>query len=112
MNFRIQLANGDIVADEEHIWKDYDTPETLDKLSKDLDNIQIKKDPLHQQQQDKQDLLFRLTLLKKVEHELKPPELGFFWVSFGIPSGLFYTILMAHYFLNFPGLRKKENCIG
>jgi len=63
---RIQLANGDIVADEEHVWKDYDTPETLDKLSKDFDNLQIKKDPLQMPQQDKQDLLFRLTLLKKV----------------------------------------------
>ena len=47
---RIQLAS-------------YDAVETVDKLSKDCENVQIKEND----EQDKNDLLYRLSLLKQVK---------------------------------------------
>lgn len=64
---KIRMASGELINSEKHEWENYELPSGSKdiKIGKDFENLQIKEQrPCTEQ--DKQDLLFRLSLLKQV----------------------------------------------
>lgn len=62
---KIQKSNGDPVSVEKHEWDNYDSADQVVKIDKDFENLQIKEQRICTEQ-DKQDLLYRLSILKQV----------------------------------------------
>jgi len=64
---KIKMANGEPVSSEKHEWESYEAPDKpFVKIGKDFENLQIKEKRSPCTEQDKQDILFRLSLLKQV----------------------------------------------
>ena len=65
---KIQTSSGEPVesSGEKHEWENYDSSDQPVKIDKDFENLQIKE---HKRctEQDKQDLLYRLSVLKQVK---------------------------------------------
>ncbi|KAI9565413.1 hypothetical protein GHT06_009205 [Daphnia sinensis] len=61
---KIQMSNGDTASGEKHEWDNYDSTDQVVKIDKDLENLQIKEQRICTEQ-DKQDLLYRLSILKQ-----------------------------------------------
>lgn len=74
---KIQMSSGEPAAaanssgGEKHEWENYDSPSDQPvKIDKDFENLQI-KEQRRCTEQDKQDLLYRLSVLKQVIHFFK-----------------------------------------
>ncbi|XP_057370430.1 transcription factor SPT20 homolog isoform X1 [Daphnia carinata] len=61
---KIQMLNGDTTSGEKHEWDNYDSSDQVVKIDKDFENLQIKEQRICTEQ-DKQDLLYRLSILKQ-----------------------------------------------
>ncbi|XP_045026120.1 uncharacterized protein LOC116917800 isoform X2 [Daphnia magna] len=61
---KIQMSNGDTASGDKHEWDNYDSADQVVKIDKDFENLQIKEQRICTEQ-DKQDLLYRLSILKQ-----------------------------------------------
>jgi hypothetical protein len=64
---KIQMSSGEPATSsgEKHEWENYDSSDQPIKIDKDFENLQI-KEQRRCSEQDKQDLLYRLSVLKQV----------------------------------------------
>ena len=112
---KLKIANGEALTDAEVVgvnggeWQDYDDSGTF-KISKELENLHIKTDTSRHtttivSEQDKKDLLFRLSLLKQVwsAHMIM---ISTWWLT--ITNFLKNNLI---YYCRWQGLEKKKTAL-